>query len=105
MSYNIQWDGEYSIPQQSVNLYRHGQQDGVRFFDSATLTRTSITRENSGQYVDPTLRLDRNEAQQLINVLWHMGYRPNNGEGTSAQVDAMKAHMEDLRRLIFKDKR
>lgn len=45
------------------------------------------------------------EAQDLMQALWDQGYRPNSGEGTSAQVDAMRAHLEDMRTLVFDKER
>lgn len=53
---------------------------------------------------DPTLEIDRRTAQNLMDALWSAGLRPNNGEGMDAQVTAIKAHLEDMRTLVFKDK-
>ena len=51
--------------------------------------------------VEPTFRLTRSEAQQIMNELWREGFRPMDGAGTLAHVEAQKAHLEDLRRLVF----
>jgi hypothetical protein len=42
------------------------------------------------------------EAQMLIDALWEGGLRPHDGNGSGAQVEAMKAHLEDMRKLVFK---
>lgn len=51
---------------------------------------------------DPLL-LDRDQAQQLLDELWRLGFRPQDGAGSLAHVEAQKAHLQDLRRLVFKD--
>lgn len=50
---------------------------------------------------DPTFRLARSEAQTLLQTLWDCGYRPSDGEGTGGHVNALKYHLEDMRRLVF----
>lgn len=62
-------------------------------------------KQIDGGYMQPTLRLTHDEPQQLMNELWRCGIRPKNGEGTDAQVNALKYHLEDMRKLVFKDKR
>lgn len=39
------------------------------------------------------------EAQSLIDDLYRAGLRPTDARGTAGQLDAMKAHLEDMRRL------
>ena len=51
---------------------------------------------------DPTLVLDHSVAQSIMNQMWRLGLRPHNGEGADAQVTAIKAHLEDMRTLVFK---
>ena len=41
-------------------------------------------------------------GQSLFDALWTAGFRPNGGEATTAHVSAMKAHLEDMRTLVFK---
>jgi hypothetical protein len=69
------------------------------------VTDIKMTVDNSiqkGTYIPPPLVLDEKSAQNLLQELWNAGLRPNNGEGTSAQVDALKYHLEDMRKLVFK---
>ena len=56
-----------------------------------------------GQYMEPTIRLDRDEAQRLMNELWSVGVRPSSGEGNFGQLGATERHLEDMRRLVFGD--
>src|SRR3990167_8536848 len=68
------------------------------------VTDLKITVDNSKDptaYVSPPLVLDEHSAQNLLQELWNAGVRPNNGEGTSAQVDSLKYHLEDMRKLVF----
>ena len=41
-------------------------------------------------------------GQSLFDALWSVGYRPHSGESSSAHVEAMKYHLEDMRKLVFK---
>lgn len=52
---------------------------------------------------EPTLSLDGKTAQRLMDALWECGIRPNNGEGMDSQVSAIKYHLEDMRKLVFKE--
>ena len=57
-----------------------------------------------GSYYQPSMGLTDAEAQNLLQELWRAGYRPNNGESTIAHVEALKYHLEDMRKLAFKKK-
>lgn len=50
----------------------------------------------------PSAEITHAAAQHLMEQLWRMGIRPRDGEGTMAHVEAMKNHIEDLRRMAFK---
>ena len=43
-------------------------------------------------------------AQQLMNGLWECGVRPAQGQGSAGQLEATRAHLEDMRALVFKGK-
>ena len=45
-----------------------------------------------------------NTAQSLFDALWEAGFRPHNGESSQAHVDALKYHLEDMRRLALPPK-
>ena len=49
----------------------------------------------------PTLTLKPDDAQQIINELWRIGYRPKDGSGAVAHTEAMKAHLDDMRKIAF----
>ena len=75
--------------------------NGKRYCTRAILERVEVI---PGAVVDAAFKLDTDEAQQLMNELWRVGIRPKNGEGSNAQVNALKAHLDDMRRLVFKTK-
>jgi hypothetical protein len=45
--------------------------------------------------------LQEEAAQQLMNALWECGIRPAQAAGSAGQLEAQRAHLEDLRRLVF----
>jgi hypothetical protein len=49
----------------------------------------------------PTIRMQREEAQKLIDELWRAGVRPTEGQGSVGQLAATNAHLADMRRLVF----
>jgi hypothetical protein len=53
--------------------------------------------------VKPTMRLMPEEAQALMDGLWDAGLRPVGGAGSAGQLDAVKYHLEDMRRLVFRE--
>lgn len=52
----------------------------------------------------PTLALDMRLARSLMDALWTAGLRPGGGKNTEQELTAMRYHLEDMRRLVFKDK-
>lgn len=50
----------------------------------------------------PTFTLSDEETQGLFNQLWQLGFRPKDGTGNSGHVEALKYHLEDMRKLVFK---
>ena len=55
-----------------------------------------------GEVPTSALRLTNGELQTLMNTLWRNGFRP--GGNTPMATDNMKAHLEDMRRLVFEGK-
>ncbi len=55
-----------------------------------------------GQITEPILALSRDEAQTLMDRLYDVGLRPSLAAGTAGQLEAVKYHLEDMRKLVFK---
>lgn len=60
-----------------------------------------MKRTKRGQITEPCVRLEQNEAQQIFDLLWREGYRPKDGSGNSGHIEALKYHLEDMRKLVF----
>jgi hypothetical protein len=58
-----------------------------------------------GALIEPCLSLRMEEAQLLMDNMWDAGVRPSQSVGTAGQLDATKYHLEDMRRLVFKDRK
>lgn len=52
---------------------------------------------------EPTFRLTQPAAQLMFEHLWRLGFRSKDGTGNAGHVDAIKYHLEDMRKLVFKD--
>jgi hypothetical protein len=53
-----------------------------------------------GVWHEPCLSFSPEAAQRLMNQLWQSGLRPNNGEGSVANVEALKQHLNDMRAIV-----
>lgn len=54
----------------------------------------------SGMRMDPFVSLNDIEAQMLMDSLYDAGLRPSQ-IAVKKDVDAMKNHLEDMRRIVF----
>lgn len=52
--------------------------------------------------IEPTMRLDENDVQDLMDQLWAQGVRPSRGSA-EGELAATKRHLEDMRALAFKE--
>ena len=50
----------------------------------------------------PAIHLTQGEAQELANQLYAAGIHPEQAAGSAGQLGAVKYHLEDMRRLVFK---
>lgn len=69
-----------------------------RFYYTCVFTQHEITQATvATDAVDADLfRMHNAEAQALCQALHDAGFKPEGGEGTSAHVQSMKDHIEDL---------
>lgn len=56
----------------------------------------------AGRAWQPFMKLHKKTMQDLFNQLWREGFRPADGTGNSGHIEAMKYHLEDMRKLVFK---
>lgn len=81
-----------------VAFYAKSPEGERREYLTATLT---VNPHEPGMWTEPTMRLSREEAQQLMNGLWQEGFRPKDGAGALAHVETLKAHLDDLRTVAW----
>jgi hypothetical protein len=61
-----------------------------------------FTELTDGQLVPaPTGRMAPEAAQALMDQLWDIGFRPSRSEGTAGTLDAVKYHLEDMRKIAL----
>ena len=63
----------------------------------------SVVQE--GTSVDPLVTIPTETAQMLMQQLWDLGFRPNNGAGSSAEADAQRRHInfaEQIARTLLR---
>lgn len=51
--------------------------------------------------IQPFMEIGPEQAQELFNKLWQLGFRPKDGTGNGGHIEALKYHLEDMRRLVF----
>lgn len=50
----------------------------------------------------PSFELDKESAQELMNSLYRAGIRPTETFDQTSQLESVKYHLEDMRKLVFK---
>jgi hypothetical protein len=55
-----------------------------------------------GERIEPFMSLQLEQAQSLIDALYDAGLRPSQAAGSSGQLEAVKYHLEDMRKLALK---
>lgn len=55
-----------------------------------------------GEIVEPAMRIEFDDAQRLMDALWHAGLRPTEGRGSAGALAATQRHLDDMRHLVFK---
>lgn len=53
------------------------------------------------QTIDPSLVLNQNAAQTLMDDLWNCGIRPTEKVGTVGQLQATEKHLQDMQKIAF----
>ena len=78
---------------QSQKVYLAKQVEFEAFDDSNAFAQ--VHRE-------PSFLMTDHNTQKLMDELWRIGIRPSNGEGNVGQIGAMKEHLNDMRKIAFK---
>lgn len=52
-------------------------------------------------FVEPTMLLEPQQAQQLMDELWQCGVRPTEGTGSAGSLAATERHLKDMRAVAL----
>ena len=89
---------EHSIWADTIHI-RMGQKDSYGKFAEATAI--TFVEKSPGSYSEPLMVLSIQDAQELANQLYAAGIKPEQGKSSVGQIDAIKYHLEDMRKLVF----
>lgn len=64
-------------------------------------TGVMMEKREDGARCEEIFKLNKSEAQKLMDDLWNAGIRPSDGTGSTGQLAATEAHLQDMRRLVF----
>lgn len=84
---------------QGISLYMRQRMVGNGSSVAAPIT---MVRHELSALVEPMLRIEIQQAQQLMDELWQCGLRPTEGTGSAGAMAATQKHLEDMRTLVFK---
>jgi hypothetical protein len=82
-----------------IQVYMREQQPSGRWGYVEPLTIKVPEEESLSQ--PPTFELENQEAQSLMDQLWHCGLRPSEGTGSAGALKATQEHLADMRKLAF----
>lgn len=74
-------------------LFRRVEGVSTHYARPAALEWVEYQETTLLSHEQPTLDLTPTDAQQLMQHLWDAGYRPNNGAGSTAEAQALRAHI------------
>lgn len=58
--------------------------------------------DDAGAEIRPTMRINRDCAQAIVDELWALGIRPTEGTGSAGSLAATERHLADMRVLVAK---
>ena len=85
-----------------LSIYKLDMDERKRYI-AKPLEFEEITTDDCFKVLDPSISISFDEAQVLIDDLWRAGVRPTEGAGSAGQMAATEKHLNDMRKLVFKD--
>ena len=70
-------------------------------FGSVVAARVTMIPHESGTMIEPMMRLEIQQAQQLMDELWQCGLRPTEGTGSAGSLAATERHLKDMQTVAF----
>ena len=92
-------DYAWAVDVYLIQELTHGR---VRFLQPDGSTMEQDANEAVRDSIKPTFRLKRDQIQALVDGLAEKGFTANNRRFPQ-EADLIKAHLEDMRRLVFKE--
>lgn len=85
------------------NLYIGGPHHGNQHWAVEEIVLKVMTEEERLRTsFHPAVKLDKTQAQVLMDDLWNCGIRPTEGSGSAGSFAAQTEHLKDLRALLGK---
>lgn len=84
---------------------RMGRRSGESEWAVALPIQWKVVPDTTSEQDAPCFELKRDEAQALMDELWNVGFRPTEGTGSAGAMAAVQAHLKDLQKLVFKEKK
>lgn len=75
---------------------------GMNLARTVAVSDLTFVDRAEGTRIQPFMRLEKTEAQGLLDSLWACGLRPSTGDGNVGALAATTRHLEDMRTLVFK---
>ena len=54
-----------------------------------------------GELLNPIMKINKHEAQVLMDDLWLCGLRPSEGTGSAGSLKKTENHLADMRKIVF----
>lgn len=78
-----------------------GNKENYSFDNGKLITKDIVEGDSSSKYA-PFAVIAETEGQRIIDMLWDCGLRPTAGQGSAGQLEAVRHHLEDMRKITFK---
>ena len=92
--------GPFYLGQDNIEVFAYQIGSGCSFA-AKKLEFVQCTSEQINTPLEPFVKLERDEAQVLMDDLWEAGIRPTEGKGSTGSMKAMEKHLEDMQRIAF----
>jgi len=84
-----------------ISIYMRQRTAGEGSKYAATITMVQYDDACYPVIIDPMLRIEIQEAQQLMDELWQCGLRPTEGSGSAGSLAATERHLKDMQAVAY----
>lgn len=98
---NFHWAAQVTPWGRGLQLMKFKRIEGISTHYARPLEMEWVEYKDNTFISDPpTMELETHDAQQLMQLLWDAGYRPNDGAGSTAEATALRAHITSLEKSL-----